>query len=125
MLCQIADITDGVISLFASGRLSTRDYCQQIVPIIEQYQTQSGKTCIYIEADVLLEGWESQSLVGVGEIKLPPFDALVLVGGPDWFGNAVRLMGPFMQGEVAWYPLEEKSCAIDWIIAKLSCSLDL
>ncbi len=125
MLCQIADITDGVISLFASGRLSTRDYCQQIVPIIEQYQTQSGKTCIYIEADVLLEGWESQSLAGVGEIKLPPFDALVLVGGPDWFGNAVRLMGPFMQGEVAWFPLEEKSCAIEWITAKLSCSLDL
>ncbi len=125
MLCQIADITDGVISLFASGRLSTKDYCQQIAPIIEQYQTQSGKTCIYIEADVLLEGWESNSLVGVGEIKLPCFDALVLVGGPDWFGNAVRLMGPFMQGEVAWYPLEEKGSAIEWITAKLSCPLNL
>ncbi|MCE9679942.1 STAS/SEC14 domain-containing protein [Shewanella sp. AS1] len=123
MLCQIADITNGVISLFASGRLSTKDYCQQIAPILAEYQTQSGKTCIYIEADVLLEGWESQSLSGVGEVKLPGFDALVLVGGPDWFGNAVRLMGPFMQGEVAWYPLEEKAQAIEWITAKLSCPL--
>ncbi|QYJ86656.1 STAS/SEC14 domain-containing protein [Shewanella mesophila] len=125
MLCQIADITNGVISLFASGRLSTKDYCQQIVPIIKEYQHESGKICIYIEADVLLEGWESQSLSGVGEIQLPTFDALVLVGGPDWFGNAVRLMGPFMQGEVAWYPLQDKPQAIEWITAKLSCPLTL
>ncbi|GIU46011.1 STAS/SEC14 domain-containing protein [Shewanella algidipiscicola] len=123
MLCQIADITNGVISLFASGRLSTKDYCQLIAPIIEKYQAESGKVCLYIEADVLLEGWESQSLSGVGEVQLPRFDALVLVGGPDWFGNAVRLMGPFMQGEVAWYPLEQKPLAIEWITAKLSCPL--
>ncbi|CAM4080662.1 STAS/SEC14 domain-containing protein [Shewanella aquimarina] len=123
MLCQIADITNGVISLFASGRLSTQDYCSKIVPIIEEYQQASGKVCLYIEADVLLEGWESQSLSGVGELQLPRFDALVLVGGPDWFGNAVRLMGPFMQGEVAWYALEDKPQAIEWITAKLSCPL--
>ncbi|WP_394201569.1 STAS/SEC14 domain-containing protein [Shewanella waksmanii] len=118
MLCQIADITKGVLSLFASGRLSTDDYGKQIVPIMEQYRLTHGKVCLYIEADVLLEGWQSDSLSGVGEVQLPPCDALVLVGGPDWFGNAVRLMGPFMQAEVAWYSLDDKQLAIDWISAK-------
>ena len=125
MLCQIADITKGVISLFASGRLSTQDYCEKIVPIIEEYSAESGKICLYIEADVLLEWWESDSISGVGEIQLPRFDALVLVGGPDWFGNAVRLLGPFMQSEVAWFALDDKPQAIEWITAKLSCPLPI
>ncbi|MGL4640447.1 MAG: STAS/SEC14 domain-containing protein, partial [Shewanella sp.] len=29
--------------------------------------------------------------------------------------NAVQLLGPFMQGEVAWFPLEQKAKAIAWI----------
>lgn len=119
MLCKIPDVAEGVISLFASGRLSTSDYQQHLKPLIETYREQSGKVCLYIEADVLLEGWESQSLKGSGEVQLPNFDGLVLVGGPDWFGDAVRLMGPFMQGEVAWYPLEEKALARDWIATNL------
>ncbi|GIU06389.1 MULTISPECIES: STAS/SEC14 domain-containing protein [unclassified Shewanella] len=115
MLCKIPDIAKGVISLFASGRLSTEDYREIMQPQIESYRKSTGKTCIYVEADVLLEGWQQQSLAGSGQVQLPNFDALVLVGGPDWFGNAVRLMGPFMQGEVAWYPLEQKLLAIEWI----------
>ena len=118
MLCKIPDITEGVISLFASGRLSTEDYGLIMQPLIERYRDTSGKICIYAEADVLLEGWQQQSLAGSGEVQLPNFDALVLVGGPDWFGNAVRLMGPFMQGEVAWFPLEQKQLAIEWIAAR-------
>ncbi|ABZ75173.1 conserved hypothetical protein [Shewanella halifaxensis HAW-EB4] len=118
MLCKIPDIAKGVISLFASGRLSTEDYGQIMQPLIESYRDSSGKICIYVEADVLLEGWQQQSLAGSGEVQLPNFDALVLVGGPDWFGNAVRLMGPFMQGEVAWYPLEQKALAVEWIAAR-------
>ncbi len=120
MLCKIPDIADGVISLFASGRLSTADYQLQLKPLIDDYREQCGKVCLYIEADVLLEGWDSQSLSGSGEVQLPKFDGLVLVGGPDWFGNAVKLLGPFMQAEVAWYPLEEKQLAVDWIAARKS-----
>ncbi|GIU03474.1 DUF3478 domain-containing protein [Shewanella sp. c952] len=118
MLCKIPDITKGVISLFASGRLSTEDYGQILQPMIEKYQGNTGKVCLYVEADVLLEGWDHQSLAGSGEVQLPNFEALVLVGGPDWFGNAVRLLGPFMQGEVAWFPLEQKQEAIDWIAGR-------
>ncbi|MCG9728386.1 STAS/SEC14 domain-containing protein [Shewanella sp. Isolate13] len=118
MLCKIPDIAKGVISLFASGRLSTEDYGQIMQPLIESYRDTTGKTCIYVEADVLLEGWQHESLAGSGEVQLPNFDALVLVGGPDWFGNAVRLMGPFMQGEVAWYPLEQKALAVEWIAVR-------
>ncbi|MDB2387241.1 STAS/SEC14 domain-containing protein [Shewanella sp.] len=115
MLCKIPDITDGVISLFASGRLSTENYKLILQPMLKQYQNSTGKVCLYIEADVLLEGWDSQSLTGSGEVQLPNFEALVLVGGPDWFGNAVKLLGPFMQGEVAWFPLTQKQNAIRWI----------
>ncbi|GIU44504.1 STAS/SEC14 domain-containing protein [Shewanella sp. 10N.261.52.F9] len=118
MLCKIPDITADVISLFASGRLSTEDYGQIMQPLIERCRDDNAKICIYVEADVLLEGWQQESLAGSGEVQLPNFDALVLVGGPDWFGNAVRLMGPFMQGEVAWYPLEQKESAIEWIAAR-------
>ena len=118
MLCKIPNITEGVISLFASGRLSTEDYAQILQPMIDKYQDSTGKVCLYIEADVLLEGWQQQSLAGSGEVQLPNFEALVLVGGPDWFGNAVKLLGPFMQGEVAWFPLELKQAAIDWIAAR-------
>lgn len=118
MLCKIPDITDGVISLFASGRLSTADYQLKLKPLIDDYRKQTGKVYLYIEADVLLEGWDSQSLSGSGEVQLPPFDRLVLVGGPDWFGNAVKLLGPFMQAEVAWYPLEDKQEAANWIALK-------
>ncbi|WOT05541.1 SpoIIAA family protein [Shewanella youngdeokensis] len=118
MLCKIPDIADGVISLFASGRLSTEDYGQIMQPMIENYHGKTGKVCLYVEADVLLEGWDHQSLTGSGEVQLPQFDALVLVGGPDWFGNAVRLLGPFMQGEVAWFPLGQKLNAVDWVATR-------
>ena len=119
MLCKIPDIAEGVISLFASGRLSSSDYQQKLKPLIELYRGEAGKVFLYVEADVLLEGWDANSLAGSGEVQLEKFEALVLVGGPDWFGNAVRLMGPFMQSDVAWFPLEEKSQAITWITARL------
>lgn len=115
MLCQIKDTAKGVISLFVSGRLSAKDYRTQLLPVIRSYQKDWGQICLYIEADVLLEGWDDQSLAGSGEVQFPTFDALVFVGGPDWVGNAVRLMGPFMQGEVAWFPLSNKQDAINWI----------
>ncbi|QIR15746.1 STAS/SEC14 domain-containing protein [Shewanella aestuarii] len=116
MLCQISDITKGVISLFVSGRISAEDYRIRLQPAIESYRKDWGKVCLYIEADVLLEGWEFGSLAGSGEVQFPQFDALVFVGGPDWVGNSVRLLGPFMQGEIAWFPLLEKHDAISWII---------
>lgn len=47
---------------------------------------------------MLLEGWEFESLTGSGEVQLPNFEALVFVGGPDWVGNSVRLLGPFYAG---------------------------
>jgi hypothetical protein len=115
MLCQISDIAKGVISLFVSGRLSAKDYRSCLQPAIRNYRKDWGQVCLYIEADVLLEGWEFGSLTGSGEVQLPEFDALVFVGGPDWVGNSVRLMGPFMQGEVAWFPLAQKQDAINWI----------
>ncbi|QSX33205.1 STAS/SEC14 domain-containing protein [Shewanella avicenniae] len=115
MLCQIPDISKGIISLFASGRISALDYRTKLQPAIKGYRQDWGQVCLYIEADVLLEGWDMQSLSGVGEVQLPAFDALVFVGGPDWVGNAVRLLGPFVSGEIAWYPLERKQEAINWI----------
>ncbi|AZG34731.1 MULTISPECIES: SpoIIAA family protein [Shewanella] len=121
MLCQIPDITKGVISLFVSGRLSAQDYRSRLQPAIKSYRKDWDQVCLYIEADVLLEGWEFASLTGSGEVQLPAFDALVFVGGPDWVGNAVRLMGPFMQGEVAWFPLERKQDAVTWITKRSQC----
>ncbi|BCV65071.1 STAS/SEC14 domain-containing protein [Shewanella carassii] len=115
MLCQIPDIAKGVISLFASGRITAEDYRTYLRPAINSYRQEWGQVCLYIEADVLLEGWEMASLSGAGEVQLPPFDALVFVGGPDWVGNAVRLLGPFVSAELAWYPLEHKDEAIRWI----------
>ncbi|NMH66613.1 STAS/SEC14 domain-containing protein [Shewanella salipaludis] len=115
MLCQIPDIAKGVISLFASGRLSAADYRTRLLPAIKRYREHWGQVCLYIEADVLLEGWELQSLSGCGEVQLPDFDVLVFVGGPDWVGNAVRLLGPFIQAEVAWFPLEQKNLALSWL----------
>ncbi|WP_417760880.1 STAS/SEC14 domain-containing protein [Shewanella sp.] len=115
MLCQIPDISKGIISLFASGRISALDYRTKLQPAIKSYRQDWGQVCLYIEADVLLEGWDMQSLSGVGEVQLPAFDALVFVGGPDWVGNAVRLLGPFVSGEIAWFPLEHKQDAVSWI----------
>ena len=76
MLCQISDIAKGVISLFASGRITAEDYCAYLRPAIKSYRQEWGQVCLYIEADVLLEGWEMAFLSGVGEVQLPPFDAL-------------------------------------------------
>lgn len=115
MLCQIPDISSGVISLFVSGRISSNDYIQCLLPLMEQAKAQSGKVCLYIEADVLLEGWEEAAMPGLKSHPLPPVDALVFVGGPDWVGNAVHLLGPFLGGEIAWYPLEDKMLAREWI----------
>lgn len=99
MLCQIPDIAKGVISLFASGRLSSTDYRTRLQPAIKSYRKDWGQVCLYIEADVLLEGWEFESLTGSGEVQLPNFEALVFVGGPDWVGNAVRLLGPLCRAK--------------------------
>jgi hypothetical protein len=118
MLCQIPEISKGVISLFVSGRLTALDYRTKLQPAIKSARDNWGQVCLYIEADVLLEGWETKSLSGIGEVQLPPFDALVLVGGPDWVGNAVRLLGPFVAGEIAWYPQERKTDAIQWILKR-------
>lgn len=121
MLCQIPDIAKGVISLFVSGRISSQDYCQCLQPLLTTYKNDWGQVCLYLEADVLLEGWEALSLSGAGEIQLPHFDSLVFVGGPDWVGNAVQLLGPFISGKVAWFPLEQKQEAVNWISCRSYC----
>ncbi|BCV35574.1 hypothetical protein TUM17377_09020 [Shewanella chilikensis] len=46
---------------------------------------------------------------------------LVFVGGPDWVGNAVRLLGPFVSAELAWYPLEHRDEAIRRIAKRSAC----
>ncbi|NKF49224.1 STAS/SEC14 domain-containing protein [Shewanella sp. WXL01] len=115
MLYQINDIAPDVISLFVSGRLSTQDYLNKLQPLLEKSYQDSGKVKLYMEADVLLEGWDVSSLTGGDKVQFPAFDALVFVGGPDWVGNAVNLLAPFMQGEVAWFPLEQKQQAQQWI----------
>ncbi|MFQ6370627.1 STAS/SEC14 domain-containing protein [Shewanella sp. YIC-542] len=115
MLCQIPEIAKGVISVFASGRLTAVDYRTKLQPAIKSSRENWGQVCLYIEADVLLEGWEARSLSGDGEVQLPAFDALVFVGGPDWVGNAVKLLGPFVAGEIAWFPLSQKQAAVQWI----------
>ncbi|WP_394129484.1 STAS/SEC14 domain-containing protein [Shewanella maritima] len=118
MLSQIPDIATGVVSLFVSGRLSANDYRDTLLPQIEQYRETYGRVCLYIEADVLLEGWDIASLTGTEQVTFPEFDALAFVGGPDWVGNAVNLLSPFMQGEIAWFALENKQDAIAWIAKK-------
>ncbi len=115
MLCQIQDIAKGVISLFVSGRISNEDYVQCLLPLMENARQQGEKVCLYIEADVLLEGWEVLVSPEVSQQPLPPLDALVFVGGPDWVGNAVHLLGPFLNGDIAWFPLEKKQHAREWI----------
>lgn len=81
MLCQIPDITPGVISLFVSGRISALDYSECLQPLLRRYRDEFGRVKIYIEADVLLEGWETILLPDAGEVQLPQADALVFVGG--------------------------------------------
>ncbi|MGI2259917.1 STAS/SEC14 domain-containing protein [Shewanella sp. GXUN23E] len=115
MLCQIPDIKPGVISLFVSGRISSQDYIQCLLPLMSQAREERGRVCLYIEADVLLEGWEDLIASGGMLQPLPELDALVFVGGPDWVGNAVHLLGPFLKGDIAWFPLEQKHMARDWI----------
>ncbi|MCF1428316.1 MAG: STAS/SEC14 domain-containing protein [Shewanella sp.] len=121
MLCQIPDITKGVISLFVSGRISTQDYIHCLLPLMSQARKERGRVCLYIEADVLLEGWEDLSVSGGTLQPLPELDALVFVGGPDWVGNAVHLLGPFLRGDIAWFPLEQKQAARDWISHRSDC----
>ncbi|BDM63068.1 DUF3478 domain-containing protein [Shewanella sp. NFH-SH190041] len=118
MLCQIPDITPGVISLFVSGRISALDYSECLQPLLRRYRDEFGRVKIYIEADVLLEGWETILLPDAGEVQLPQADALVFVGGPDWVGNAVQLLGPFVRGDIAWYPLEHKAQAQEWLVRR-------
>lgn len=82
MLCQIPDIAKGVISLFASGRITAEDYRTYLRPAIKSYRQEWGQVCLYIEADVLLEGWEMASLSGAGEVQLPPLRCLGICRRP-------------------------------------------
>ncbi|MBV7315296.1 STAS/SEC14 domain-containing protein [Shewanella sp. NIFS-20-20] len=115
MLCQIPDVTPGVLSLFVSGHISAEDYRQRLQPLMRQYQQQYGRIDLYIEADVLLEGWDKSTLSGAGEVQFAPFDTLVMLGGPDWVSNALQLFGPLIQGQVAWYPLNLKEDALHFL----------
>ncbi|QDF68282.1 STAS/SEC14 domain-containing protein [Shewanella sp. SNU WT4] len=115
MLCQIPDVSPGVLSLFVSGRISAADYRERLQPLMVSYQAQHGRIDLYIEADVLLEGWDKSTLFGAGQVQFAPFDTLVMLGGPDWVGNALQLFGPLIQGQVAWFPLHLKADALDFL----------
>lgn len=107
-----------VIGVKISGRITTREYEETIIPRLEAVLKEHGKARFMYVVDEGFEGAEAGAVwddTKLGIKHRHDLEKLAMVGGAKWMEWLTKLFAKFISGETRTFPLEQLQDAWVWL----------
>ena len=107
-----------VIALRFSGLITSKDYADQLVPLIDAASKEHDKLKLLCMFDQYFDGYSAGALwddTRFGFSHFGTFSKLALVTDIDWIAKSAKLFGSLMPTEVMVFDTADLQGATDWI----------
>jgi hypothetical protein len=113
---RIDDVPAGVVGLRARGEVTSEDYRDVLVPLLEEALAKGGARLLYVmdEGTTFKAGaLFADAKFGLGHLK--GWERLAVVSDADWLENAIKAFGWMMPGEVKVFDDDDLDDAKRWL----------
>ena len=118
MLYVLPETAGDIIVVQATETLTTADYQDTLLPLLEEKTAAHGQVRCLIYLDPGFKGWEAGAMwedTKLGIQHGSDFLRLASVGGADWLDWAVKLGEAFISGEAQHFSGNQFLQALHWI----------
>ena len=117
MLQIMPDSQGYILGVQATGTFTNQDYKEFLVPRLEDLIKEHDKVRVLLYLDDNFQGWETEAMRSepFGAQNKDKFQKIAVVGGSWWLSLEMKLITPFMSGEVRNFSREELTAAWSWI----------
>jgi len=118
MIETLSGFPDTVVAFRASGHVTRQDYETVVVPAVEEAFKRHQSLRLYFQLDSDFEGigpgamWEDFK-VGMEHVR--HWERITLVTDVEWIGNAMKVFGFLMPGDLRLFSLADADQAREWI----------
>jgi hypothetical protein len=119
-MLQIMPESQGyILGVKATGKFTNQDYKEFLIPRLEDLIQEHGKVRVLLYLDGDFQGWELDAIRSepFGFQHKDDFQRIAVVGGSWWLSLEMKLVTPFMAGEVRNFSREDLPGAWTWIRA--------
>lgn len=119
-MLQIMPESQGLIlGLKVSGKFTNQDYQQFLIPRLEDLIKAHGRVRVLLYLDGDFQGWELEAIRShpFGLQHKDDFQKIAVVGGSWRLRLEMKMVTPFIAGEVRNFSREELPAAWTWIRA--------
>ena len=110
---------EAVLAVRASGKLTTEDYENILIPKLNELFKTYGKLNVLIEFADDFSCWASTAAawddMKIGLEHPNDFNKLALVGAPDWVVWGMKFYGLFVKGQVRSFETGQTNEALIWL----------
>jgi hypothetical protein len=117
MLQILPESQDHLLGVKATGKFTNQDYKEFLLPRLETLIKEYGRVrvLVYLEED--FQGWETEAILSdpLGQEHKNKLEKIAVVGGSWWLSLELKLITPFLAGEVRHFSRSELPEAWTWI----------
>ncbi len=118
----LSESNENLLAIKASGKLTVEDYEHTLLPKLEELFEQHERLKLFVKFSDDFSGWASTAAawddMKIGLQHAGDFERLAMVGGPEWVGWSVKLLGIFVRGQIKLFPAESDAQAMTWLNQK-------
>ncbi|WP_170295170.1 STAS/SEC14 domain-containing protein [Paracoccus aestuariivivens] len=114
----IEGFPDNVIAIRALGEVTSRDYEDQLIPLVREKAARLGKVRLLMQLGPEFEGYSAGAIWDDARLGLThwrSFERVAVVSDIGWITRSVKLFAPLMPSEVAVFPNAAMDAAKLWI----------
>ncbi|MDO9532342.1 MAG: STAS/SEC14 domain-containing protein [Deltaproteobacteria bacterium] len=118
MIEVMAESQGNVIGVRISGKITTREYEDTIIPRVEAVLKEHAKVRFMYVLDGGFQGAEAGAMWDDTKLGLKhrhDFEKVAMVGGARWMEWLTKLCATFISGEIKTFPLEQLQEAWVWL----------
>lgn len=120
MVKVLPESEGNILGIQASGKLTSKDYEEVMIPKLEELISKYGKTRFLCYLDDSFAGMEMGAMVDDARFFFKhknELEKLAVVGAARWIEVMTKLFAHLMEGEVKTFSSEQLDAAWEWIKA--------
>lgn len=121
MIRVLDGMPDGVVGFTASGKLTTDDYTQVLVPAIEAASAGSGQIRILLDFTGSFDGVEAGAVwedLRMGVRNFSAWERIALVTDHKWMRDGLTMFSWAIPGEARAFSASDRETAIEWLAGR-------
>ncbi|MEJ2670718.1 MAG: STAS/SEC14 domain-containing protein [Deltaproteobacteria bacterium] len=117
MLHILPESQDHILGVKATGKFTNQDYREFLIPRLKDLIKAHGGVRVLLYLDEDFQGWETEAMRSepFGQEHKDDFQKIAVVGGSWWLTLEMKLITPFLAGEVRNFSRSELPQAWAWI----------